>query len=192
MNYPQNCIFIDESAFDINMRPSYRRAVRGAPATATTPSTRAESHTILGAICAVGVANVDVRVAQTNKRIKVAGGRKRKTTSTKKEKKKTGTTTGHYVKFLKETLNQLDKYPELKGVYIIMDNASIHTDGEIDRLITDRVYRCVYLPAYSPELNPIEQFWSIVKNTVKGSKFSDKEYLNTRISETCNGVLYMY
>lgn len=50
------------------------------------------------------------------------------------------------------------------------------------------VIRCVYLPPYSPELNPIEQFWSLVKNRVKRSKFNDKEDLFTRIRDACNEV----
>lgn len=64
MDYMQNCIFIDESAFDINMRPSLGRSARN------TPVTRAESHTILGAVSTVGVVNIDVRVAQMRKKNK--------------------------------------------------------------------------------------------------------------------------
>ena len=126
MDFLRNCIFIDESSFDINMRPSYGRAVSGTPAIASTPSAKAESHSILGAIATVGVVNIDVRVPQMNKRIKVAGGRKRKVTDTKKAGKK-GTTTGHYLNFLRGTLDQLDKHPELNGFYLVMDNAPIHT-----------------------------------------------------------------
>lgn len=68
MDYLKNCIFIDESAFDINMRPGYGRSVRGTPAIGITPLTRAESHSIIGAISAVEVINIDVRVAQTKKK----------------------------------------------------------------------------------------------------------------------------
>ncbi|KAG1316441.1 hypothetical protein G6F62_013496 [Rhizopus arrhizus] len=45
------------------------------------------------------------------------------------------------------------KHEQLKGNYIVMDNADIR------KYIEQRGYGCVYLPAYSPELNPIEQFW---------------------------------
>lgn len=41
-----------------------------------------------------------------------------------------------------------------------MDNAPIHTIDAIDAMITERGYKYVYLPPYSPELNPNEQFWS--------------------------------
>lgn len=82
----------------------------------------------------------------------------------------------------------MDHFPEMKGYYIVMDNAIIHTAKEIDAMITERGYRCIYLPPYSPELNPIEQFWSIVKNKVKRSQFQNTEDLATRISEACNTV----
>ena len=43
----------------------------------------------------------------------------------------------------------------------------------------------MYLPPYFPELNPIEQFWLVVKSKVKQNKFLEKESLMTRISEEC-------
>jgi hypothetical protein len=39
---------------------------------------------------------------------------------------------------------------------------------------------------YSPELNPIEQFWSIVKNKVKNNSFEATEDLATRATEVYN------
>lgn len=41
----------------------------------------------------------------------------------------------------------------------------------------------VYFPPYSPELIPIEQFWSIIEHKVRRSIFEDKEDLFTRNSE---------
>ena len=137
MDFLRNCIFIDESGFDINMRPSYGRSASGATAITSTPSAKAESHSILGAIATVGVVNIEVRVPQMNKRIKVSGGRKRKATETKKAGKK-DTTTGHHLDFLRGTLDQLDKHLELKGYHLVMDNAPIHNNQEIETLITSR------------------------------------------------------
>lgn len=88
MNYLQNYVFIDESVFNINMRPSYGRAAPGTPAVTTTPTTRAESHSILGAISIIGVVNVNVRTPQMNGRIRVTGGCKRKAVNSKKKVKK--------------------------------------------------------------------------------------------------------
>jgi transposase len=48
-----------------------------------------------------------------------------------------------------------------------MDNAPVHKKKMIEEYISHRNYRCVYLPQYSPELNPIEQFWSVAKSKLK-------------------------
>lgn len=193
MNFISNCIFIDESAFDINMRPSTARSARGTPAVIITPSTKAASHTILGAISSMGVVNIEIRVPVPPKKIKVVGSRKRKATAPIKTSS-AGTNAGHYINFIKKTLDQMDKYPEMKGFYLIMDNSPIHDkkDGEIDRMIESRGYKCVYLPPYSPELNPIEQFWAVVKSKVRRSQFENTEDLKTRISEACNAIPFKH
>ncbi|KAL1928022.1 hypothetical protein VTP01DRAFT_3427 [Rhizomucor pusillus] len=76
----------------------------------------------------------------------------------------TGTVTDHYISFLKDTSDEMDKYPQMKGHYQVLDNASIHKAEDIAKYIMSRVYLCAYLPSYSPELNPIEQFWSVAKS----------------------------
>lgn len=76
----------------------------------------------------------------------------------------------------------------MKGHYLVMDNAPIHKSEDIAKYITSRGYRCAYLPSYSPELNPIEQFWSVAKSKVKRHRFLEKETLSTRICDACNSV----
>ncbi|KAG2214756.1 hypothetical protein INT45_001352 [Circinella minor] len=188
MDYTKNCIFIDESAFDINMKPPTARSARGTPAIVTSPSARAVSHTILGAISTCGVVNMEIRVPLTPKRIKVVGAQKRKATAVK-SKATGGTNAGHYNNFIKKTMDEMDKYPQFEGFYMIMDNSPIHgKNGELRQLVESRGYKCVYLPPYSPELNPIEQFWAIVKGKVRRSQFGNTEDLKTRISEACDQV----
>lgn len=69
---------------------------------------------------------------------------------------------------------------------MVMDNSSIHgKNGELSQLIGSRGYKCVYLPPYSPELNPIEQFWAIIKGKLRRSQFRNTEDLETRITEAC-------
>ncbi|CEP10580.1 hypothetical protein [Parasitella parasitica] len=59
MFYISNCIFVDEAAFDINMRPATTaRSTKDIPVVVTTPSARAASHAILEAISSLGALNI--------------------------------------------------------------------------------------------------------------------------------------
>ncbi|KAI8644075.1 hypothetical protein BD408DRAFT_414025 [Parasitella parasitica] len=55
MNYLENCVFVDEAGFNINMRSPFARSMRGAPAIVETPTTRVITPTVLGAITAKSV-----------------------------------------------------------------------------------------------------------------------------------------
>ncbi|KAI8644342.1 hypothetical protein BD408DRAFT_321755, partial [Parasitella parasitica] len=41
----------------------------------------------------------------------------------------------HYLSFLKATLGGMDKYPEMKEHYLIMDNAPIDSSSDIEKYI---------------------------------------------------------
>lgn len=88
MGYLSNCVFVDESGFDINMRPPSAWSTAGTPAVVETKSTKATSHTILGAISAIGAVDIELRVAVKPKQRKIDGGRKRKQTPNIKKKNK--------------------------------------------------------------------------------------------------------
>jgi len=50
--------------------------------------------------------------------------------------------------------------PELHpGQIVIMDNAAFHKSQKTKELIERKGCRLVFLPPYSPDLNPIEKFW---------------------------------
>jgi len=50
---------------------------------------------------------------------------------------------------------------------IVMDNASFHRKSRLSLLVKDTGHQIIYLPPYSPELNPIENFWSWLKNRLR-------------------------
>lgn len=54
-----------------------------------------------------------------------------------------------------------------KGQVVIMDNCSIHKSLKVKELIESVGCRLIYLPPYSPDLNPIENYWAIMKNNIK-------------------------
>ena len=48
---------------------------------------------------------------------------------------------------------------------VIMDNLSVHHTQEILDLFTQMGVLLLFLPPYSPDLNPAEEMFSYVKNT---------------------------
>lgn len=110
MDNTKNWVFIDESAFDINMRPSTARSNRDTPVINTTPSTRTTSRTILSKACVLGVVNTEICVPLATKKVNVVWARKRKVT-TVKTKISDETNTGHYTSFVEKTMSDMDKYP---------------------------------------------------------------------------------
>lgn len=54
----------------------------------------------------------------------------------------------------------LEKHPQ-ETVYVAWDNASTHEDDEVECVVRGAAGRLVllYLPTYSPWLNPIEMLW---------------------------------
>jgi flagellar basal body rod protein FlgF len=45
-------------------------------------------------------------------------------------------------------MDTMDKYPEMKGYFIIMDNAPIHVPEMIEVIIMQQGYTSVYLPSF--------------------------------------------
>lgn len=47
---------------------------------------------------------------------------------------------------------------------IVMDNASFHKGGDMQKILGDAGHTLLYLPPYSPDLNPIEKKWAQAKH----------------------------
>ena len=50
---------------------------------------------------------------------------------------------------------------------LVMDNAQIHHNERIEAIVEDHGCHLVYLPAYSPDMNPIEKSFSVLKAALK-------------------------
>ena len=54
-----------------------------------------------------------------------------------------------------------------ENTVIIMDNASFHSKKRLNEIAQKHNQRIIFLPPYSPELNPIENFWNTLKRWLK-------------------------
>jgi transposase len=64
-----------------------------------------------------------------------------------------------------------------------MDNLGAHKVTGIKELIQARGARLVYLPPYSPDLNPIEKCWSKIKTYLRAAKARTREALEKALKE---------
>ena len=54
-----------------------------------------------------------------------------------------------------------------KDAVIVMDNASFHSKKRLFSAVQKYGCHLIFLPPYSPELNPIENFWAWLKRHLK-------------------------
>jgi transposase len=79
--------------------------------------------------------------------------------------------------YIKQLLQQCGRWPEPNSV-LVMDNASFHHTERIEQMCADACVKLMYLPPYSPNLNPIEKFFAERKAFIKRSWSTDKEDLS--------------
>lgn len=53
------------------------------------------------------------------------------------------------------------------GMTVIWDNATFHKSPRIKALIESVGCKLIFLPPYSPDFNPIEQYWSALKARIR-------------------------
>ena len=69
-----------------------------------------------------------------------------------------------------------------------MDNLSAHKDARTLTMLEAAEVRVGFLPAYSPELNPIELMWSKVNNLLRCSEARTNDELLLAIGEALSRV----
>ena len=79
--------------------------------------------------------------------------------------------------------------PKLRpGQIVVMDSLSVHKNPEVRKAIHKRGCEVVFLPSYSPDLNPIEQAFSKLKMFVKRSAARTRSALDTAIGTALKTV----
>jgi transposase len=146
-------IFLDESGVSTQMTRLYGRCAGGARIHETTPDGRWKILTILGAICTRGMLATMTIEAATDREI--------------------------FLAYLDEVL-----CPKLRiGDVVIMDNLSSHKVQGVRERIEAAGAQLLYLPPYSPDLNPIEKAWAKLKQLLRAAKARTKEALDQAIAE---------
>ena len=63
------------------------------------------------------------------------------------------------------------KHPKVKKIHLILDNAPYNKSNQVRDLAWKLKIKILYLPAYSPNLNPIERLWKFMKKEVMANRY---------------------
>ena len=145
--------FVDESGVNIAMTRLYGRAPRGERALASAPQNYGENITMLGALSATGLCALMTVNGATDGEV--------------------------FVTFVREVLA-----PALReGDIVVLDNLGAHRSAAARAVVEARGARLVFLPPYSPDMNPIERCWSKIKTALRAAKARTREALDTAIRQ---------
>ena len=136
LDFTRNCVFIDKAGFNLHTQRNYGRSRNGTPAKGTIPTAKGVTITILGAISQAGVIDISLRKPQA---VSVSKKRKANDTTATVVSGRVGTRTEHFLTYISNVMDVLDRN-DMKGHYIVMDNAPIHTPVKVRDLIESRGY----------------------------------------------------
>lgn len=197
VDFQSNCVFVDEAGFHTQMIRGRAWSKKGDPAKVKVHTQKGVNISIVGCISPFGVINFSKveplkksDVAKIEKEFPQHENKKRKASSQNADKPKKlpkGTTAYHIVKFMDVVMDTLDKHDK-KGMFILLDNGRIHHSHFVVEAINRRGYKPLFMPPYSPFLNPIEECWSKMKKFIRRNPLDESDALTPRIAESCRQI----
>ena len=145
--------FLDEAGSNIAMTPRYGRATPGERVNESTPLNYGENITMLAAISLSGI-DAPMTIE--------------------------GAVDGLVFKTYVEQVLAPTLDP---GDIIVMDNLGAHKVDGVIEAIEARGAKVIFLPPYSPDLNPIEKCWSKIKTYLRAAKARTREALEQALKE---------
>ena len=81
------------------------------------------------------------------------------------------------------------KHPRERDLYIVLDNAPYNKSNRVRDLAKELGIKILYLPPYSPNLNPIERLWKFIKKKVMANRyFPDLETFQKELMLFLRGI----
>jgi hypothetical protein len=98
-------------------------------------------------------------------------------------------TSGRYVETLEVNLiPYLDMQPLASIPVFQHDNAPSHTAMETRAFLQENAVEVLEWPPYSPDLNPIENLWAVLKNKLREDNITSRVDLLNKAQEIWNGA----
>jgi transposase len=155
---PERLLFVDECGVHTSLSPIYGYAPRGERLHLSVPRNRGKNTTVLSSMTIEGM----------GPSLAVEGA----------------TTARVFETYVEKVL-----VPSLRaGQIVVMDNLGAHRPERIRELIEQRGCELLYLPAYSPDYNPIEEAFAKIKNLLRKAAARSKEALVETIGAALSAV----
>jgi transposase len=155
---PEDLVFVGESGVNRGMTRLYARSPRGQRAYGSAPRNYGPNLSVLGALSLAGPLATLQVVGATDGEL--------------------------FQLFLDEVL-----VPALwPGAVVVLDNLSTHKAARVREAIEALGARLVYLPPYSPDLNPIELAWSKLKSQLRKAAARTTKALQQALSEALQAI----
>jgi transposase len=155
---PERLLFVDECGVHTSLSPIYGYAPRGERLHLSVPRNRGKNTTVLSSMTIEGM----------GPSLAVEGA----------------TTARVFETYVEKVL--VPRLPA--GQIVVMDNLGAHRPERIRELIEQRGCELLYLPAYSPEYNPIEEAFAKIKNLLRKTAARSKEALVETIGAALSAV----
>jgi transposase len=144
---PRRLVFVDEMGTNTSLSPMYAYAPKGRRAYAEVPRNRGANTTLLASMSLEGMGPC----------LAVEGT----------------TTTIVFEAYVEQMLA-----PSLRrGQIVVVDNLSAHKSERARELVEERGCQLLYLPAYSPDFNPIEEAFSKIKGALRKAQARTRQAL---------------
>lgn len=139
-------ISIDESGFNKNLSTNYGLSEKGVKINMPIKPKLNKNISLILAITTNNILNIQINKENTNSSI--------------------------FYNFIEDTINKLTE----TGYIFIFDNICFHHNKQTLKLIKDTGHNYMFTPAYSPNNNPVENVFSIIKN--KYNKSTEKQIID--------------
>lgn len=158
VEWSESLVFVDECGVHTSLAPLYGYAPKGERLSLPVPRSRAKNTTLLSSITVEGM----------GPSLAVEGA----------------TTAKVFEAYVEQVLA-----PTLEpGQIVVLDNLGAHRPARIRELIEERGCELLYLPAYSPDYNPIEEAFSKIKSLLRWARARTRQALIEAIGAALSAV----
>jgi transposase len=155
---PERLVFVDEMGAHTSLAPLYGYSRKGERVRLEVPRNRGKNTTLLASMTLGGMGETLAVEGSTNQEV--------------------------FEAYVEHALA-----PTLQGgEVVVMDNLSAHKPAKVRELIEGRGCELIYLPAYSPDFNPIEEAFAKIKDMLRQAGARTKDALVGVLGEALSAV----